>query len=161
MWLLFFFFFFLFFFHILTIRLLTRHGLIFFVFGLTDVFENFRDQNGGIKACLCKDVKGMLSLYEASYLASEGETLLQEAMAFTKMHLRDLEGITMEKSLVELVNHAMELPLHRRMSRLEARWSIEAYRRRKGANDVLLELAILDFNMVQSTLQDDLQHMSM
>lgn len=139
----------------LRFRILKQHGYKV----SQEVFEGFTDQNGHFKACLCKDVKGMLSLYEASYLASEGETLLHEAMAFLKMHLKDLEG-TLDKSLEELVNHAMELPLHRRMPRLEARWFIEAYKRREGADDVLLELAILDFNMVQWTLQDDLQDMS-
>lgn len=138
----------------LRFRILKQHG-----YKVTqDVFEAFTDCNGDFKPCLCKDVKGMLSLYEASYLALEGETLLHEAMVFTKMHLKALGG-NMDKSLEELVNHAMELPLHHRMPRLEDRWCIEAYKRREGRDDVLLELAMLGFNMVQSTLQDELKDM--
>ncbi|GLT66406.1 hypothetical protein SLA2020_387710 [Shorea laevis] len=46
------------------------------------------------------------------------------------------------------------------MLRLEARWYIEAYSKREDANSLLLELAKLDFNIVQSVLQSDLQDMS-
>lgn len=123
------------------------------------MFEGFTDHDGQFMACLTKDVGGMLSLYEASYVASEGETILSEAMAFTNMHLKNLVG-NKDKNLQELVDHAMELPLHQRMPRLEARWYTEAYKRREDKDDVLLELAILDFNMVQSILQVDLEDMS-
>lgn len=108
---------------------------------------------------LGKDVKGMLSLYEASYFAFEGESLLDEAKAFTSIHLNNLKG-DQSKSLREQVAHALELPLHHRMLRLEARWSIEEYSKRSDANKALLEEAKLDFNMVQSTLQSDLKDMS-
>ncbi|RVW72527.1 Isoprene synthase, chloroplastic [Vitis vinifera] len=127
----------------LSFRILRQHGY----------------ENGNFQAELCKDVKGMLSLYEASYHAFEEENLLQEAKAFTRTHLKNLDA-NIDKSIQELVNHAMELPSHHRMLRLEARWRIEEYKRREGADDVLLELAILDFNMVQSSLQRELQDMS-
>ncbi|GLT65722.1 hypothetical protein SLA2020_381350 [Shorea laevis] len=124
-----------------------------------DVFNSFKDYSGNFKECLTKDVKGMLSLYEASYLAFEGENLLEEAMTFTRMHLKDLKG-DVSKSMAEQVSHALEVPLHHRMLRLEARWYIEAYSKTEDANALLLELAKLDFNIVQSVLQSDLQHMS-
>ncbi|XP_062153149.1 tricyclene synthase TPS4, chloroplastic-like [Alnus glutinosa] len=124
-----------------------------------DVFNSFKDHSGNFKECLRKDVKGMLSLYEASYLAYEGENLLEEAMAFTRTHLKDLKG-DVSKSMAEQVSHTLEVPLHRGMLRLEARWYIEAYNKREDANSLLLELAKLDFNIVQSVLQSDLQDMS-
>ena len=101
----------------------------------------------------------MLSLYEASYLAFEGETLLEEAMSFTRMHLKDLKG-DVSKSMAEQVSHALEVPLHHRMLRLEARWYIEGYSKREDAISLLLELAKLDFNIVQSVFQRELQDMS-
>jgi isoprene synthase len=101
----------------------------------------------------------MLSLYEASYVAYEGENILEEAMEFTRMHLKDLKG-EVSKSMAEQVSHTLEVPLHRGMLRLEARWYIEAYNTREDANSLLLELAKLDFNIVQSVLQSDLQDMS-
>ncbi|OIW05928.1 hypothetical protein TanjilG_07204 [Lupinus angustifolius] len=47
-----------------------------------------------------------------------------------------------------------------RIQRMEAQWYIDAYGRRNDANKVLLDAAKLDFNIVQSTLQKDLQEMS-
>ncbi|KHN41196.1 Isoprene synthase, chloroplastic [Glycine soja] len=41
--------------------------------------------------------------------------------------------------LFEQVNHALELPLYHRIQRLEARWYIESYAKRKDANRVLLQ----------------------
>ncbi|KAK2989408.1 hypothetical protein RJ640_000383 [Escallonia rubra] len=64
------------------------------------------------------------------------------------------------QNLVTLVNHALDQPLHWRVPRLEARWFIDAYKKRLDANPTLLELAKLDFNMVQATYQEDLKHMS-
>ncbi|MBA0702682.1 hypothetical protein Goari_000021 [Gossypium aridum] len=59
-----------------------------------------------------------------------------------------------------LVDHALELPLHWRMPRLEARWFIEAYEKNKDKNPIILELAILDYNIVQSIHQEDLRYVS-
>ncbi|KAA8536404.1 hypothetical protein F0562_028882 [Nyssa sinensis] len=44
------------------------------------------------------------------------------------------------------------------MLRLEARWFIDVYERRPDMNPVLLELAKLDFNIVQITHQNDLKY---
>ncbi|KAI4334064.1 hypothetical protein L6164_018801 [Bauhinia variegata] len=141
----------------LTFRLLRQHGYDV----SQDIFERFRDDKGDFKACLTNDVKGMLSLYEASFLGFEGELILDEAKAFTRMHLKQkLKENQLSKELFEEVSHALELPIHHRIQRLEARWYIEAYSKRHNANPVLLEAAILDFNMVQSVLQRDLQEMS-
>ncbi|KAK8482142.1 hypothetical protein V6N11_073381 [Hibiscus sabdariffa] len=60
--------------------------------------------------------------------------------------------------LRKLVEDALKLPLHWRVSRLEARWFIDLYEKRKGRNPMLLELAKLDFNIVH---QNDLRYASM
>ncbi|RXH68081.1 hypothetical protein DVH24_028228 [Malus domestica] len=140
----------------LSFRLLRQHG-----FQVSqDVFRRFTDDNGSFKAWLCKDVKGMLSLYEASYFAFEGESLLDEGLAFSTNYLKNLSGLNVTNGLGEQVSHALELPLHHRMQRLESRWYIEAYSKRPDANKVLLEIAKRDFNRVQCTLQRDLQEVS-
>ncbi|CAK9187057.1 unnamed protein product [Ilex paraguariensis] len=82
--------------------------------------------------------------------------VLEELKSFAMIQLEDIKG-HIDKSLVEKINHALELPLHHRMCRLEARWYIDVYSKNKEANQSLLELAVLDFNMVQSTLQSDLK----
>ncbi|THG20526.1 hypothetical protein TEA_027983 [Camellia sinensis var. sinensis] len=104
-------------------------------------------------------------LRQHGYQVSQGENILDDAQKFTSKHLRHhLGGLgninIINPSLAQQVIHALELPLHRRMLRLEAREYIEAYARRVDANHVLLELAMLDFNMVQSIHLRELQDMS-
>ncbi|KAI9177382.1 hypothetical protein LWI28_014491 [Acer negundo] len=136
----------------LRFRLLRQHGYRI----SQDVFEAFMDDEGKFKKYVESDVKGILSLYEASFLAFEGENIMDEALTFSRTHLNEVKSM----ALSELVSHALELPLHRRMVRLEARWYIEAGSERKHVNGLLLELAKLDFNVVQSQLQSDLKDMS-
>ncbi|XP_075650034.1 myrcene synthase, chloroplastic-like [Castanea sativa] len=140
----------------LKFRLLRQHGYIV----SQEVFNSFMDERGNFKACLCEDTKGMLSLYEASFLAIENENILDEAREFSTKHLKVHVKKNKDKNLSALVNHSLEVPLHWRMLRLEARWFIDIYRRREDMNTILLELAELDFNMVQATHQEDLKELS-
>ncbi|KAI3728838.1 hypothetical protein L6452_17482 [Arctium lappa] len=138
----------------LRFRLYRQHG-----YNVSqDFLKRFKDSHGGFMGCLQTDVKGLLSLYEASYLAFEEESDLHEAKLFATEHLLKLKG--QENEVLEHVSHALELPLYRRMLRLQTRWYIDAYRKQKDANLLLLELAVLDFNMVQSALKRDLQNVS-
>ncbi|KAK8613400.1 hypothetical protein V6N13_101162 [Hibiscus sabdariffa] len=100
-------------------------------------------------------------LRQHGYEISQGDDLMEEALAFSIMHLMDLHGVrNFENGFLEQVTHALELPRHRRMLRLEAWWYIEAYSRKATVKPTLLELAKLDFNMVQSTHQEDLKDMT-
>ncbi|CAN0914670.1 Probable terpene synthase 12 [Linum grandiflorum] len=110
------------------------------------------------------DVKDMLSLYEASYLAHEGEDILDEARERTTNYLNNFllqtNSIDENTTVREVVRRSLECPLHRRMEMLEARWYIESYHKIKVANPALVELATSEFNMAQSVLQCDLKNVS-
>ncbi|KAK6124436.1 hypothetical protein DH2020_041813 [Rehmannia glutinosa] len=141
----------------LQFRLLRQHGYHV----PQEVFCSFMDEAGNFKASLSSDVKGILSLYEASFLSMEGENILDLAKDFSTHHLRDrLHQITNDPSLAEQIRHALELPLHWRVQKIEAKWFINVYETRFDANLILLELAKLDFNMVQAKYQDEIKHMS-
>ncbi|KAL2328320.1 hypothetical protein Fmac_021747 [Flemingia macrophylla] len=141
----------------LSFRLLREYGYDV----SADTFERFKNYRGNFEANLSRDLKGMLSLYEASFLGYEGEEILDEAQAFSSLHLRGVIDEGRSSGMVmEEVSHALELPLHHRIQRLEAQWYIESFAKRKDANQVLLQAAKLDFNIVQSTLQDDLRELS-
>ncbi|KAF8409457.1 hypothetical protein HHK36_005533 [Tetracentron sinense] len=139
----------------LQFRLLRQHGYQV----PQEVFCSFKDKMGNFKASLCEDTKGMLSLYEASYLSLQDEVILDEARDFTSRHLKDIKE-NIDLNLAKQVSRALELPLHWRMLRLEARWFVDIYERREDMNPILLELAKLDFNMVQETHRNDLRVMS-
>ncbi|XP_077225048.1 alpha-terpineol synthase, chloroplastic-like [Tasmannia lanceolata] len=137
----------------LRFRLLRQYG-----FEVSqDVFNGFKDKKGDFKESLCEDIEGLLSLCEASHLAFEGEIVLEEARAFTSKHLKNLKGKIADQNLKIQVEHALELPLHWRMSRLESRWYIETYVRQVDMNPLVFELAKLDFNMVQAIYQADIK----
>ncbi|CAL9774937.1 unnamed protein product [Musa acuminata subsp. burmannicoides] len=126
-----------------------------------DLFNRFRDEKGDFKASLQHETKGILSLYEASYVAKEGELVLDQATDFTTKHLKCLmEEGSLEPRLREHVAHALEIPLHWRMQRLHTRWFIEAYQREATMNPVVLELAKLDFNVVQGMYKGELRELS-
>ncbi|XP_071722521.1 terpene synthase 10-like [Rutidosis leptorrhynchoides] len=141
----------------LIFRLLRQHG-----FNVSaDVFNIFKDENRSFETSLCNDVKGMLQLYEASYLLVEGENIMEDARHFATKHLKEYvkkEDRNLYLSL--LVSHALELPLHWRITRSEARWFINTYEIKEDMNPDLLALAKLDFNIVQAIHQDDLRYSS-
>ncbi|KAL0906968.1 hypothetical protein M5K25_025503 [Dendrobium thyrsiflorum] len=146
----------------LLFRLLREHGInntsILSVNALISCFkkerENFNQNHE-------HNIKGMLSLYEASYLAVEGEEELEEAGKLAMEHVKCIDKSLFTQQFIEEIDHALELPLHWRMSRLHTRWFIDAYGRRENFNPKLLELAKLDFNMVQSIYKAELQELSM
>ncbi|CAL5440097.1 unnamed protein product [Camellia sinensis] len=103
-----------------------------------DVFNKFRDSNGQFKETVSNDVKGMLSLYEATYLKIRGEGFLDEAHAFTIAQLGSLVGGPhLSFDLAEQVMHALKQSIHRGFPRLE-----------------------LDFNQLQLSHREELCHIS-
>ncbi|GKU94222.1 hypothetical protein SLEP1_g7748 [Rubroshorea leprosula] len=143
----------------LEFRILRQHGYKV----PQEIFKNFVNEGGNFKACLNKDCKGMLYLYEASFLSLEGESTLDGARTFARNCLSEYVKLDESKNpyLSTLVEHALEFPLRWRMARMEARWFIEVYQRSPDMNPLLLDLAKLDFNMVQAIYQEDLKHASM
>lgn len=101
----------------------------------------------------------MLSLYEASHLAFPGETILDEARAFTSTHLMDIKE-NIDPILHKKVEHALDIPLHWRIEKIESRWYVDIYMREEGMNSSLLELAKHHFNFVQATFQRNLRSVS-
>ncbi|XP_072971375.1 alpha-humulene synthase-like isoform X2 [Typha angustifolia] len=121
-----------------------------------DEFSKFKDGNGSFKATLADDPRGLLSLYNAAYLGIHGEDILEEAILFTKNHLKSMQK-SLEHPLAPQVSRFLETPLFRTMKRLEARRYISEYEAEDACNNSVLELAKLDFNLVQSIHCEELK----
>ncbi|XP_023513293.1 terpene synthase 10-like [Cucurbita pepo subsp. pepo] len=140
----------------LHFRILRQHGYYI----PEEVFEKFHDELESCNNICDEKAKGMLSLYEASFLAMEGESFLDNARHFAIQHLSKYLKSSDNEIICSMVSHALELPLHWRMPRLEARWFIDLYRKKPEPNLKLLDFATLEFNIVQSAHQDDLKYAS-
>nr|QOP57502.1 terpene synthase 27a [Tripterygium wilfordii] len=128
----------------------------------SDVFGKFMSREGKFLDSLSRDVKGLLSLYEASFLGVDGEVILDEAKEFSSKNLRALLGRLESTSIdvAEQVKQSLQIPLFWRMPRVEARNFIDFYQKKDVKSSTLLELAKLDFNLVQSTYQQELKELS-
>ncbi|RHN57914.1 putative lyase [Medicago truncatula] len=95
------------------------------------------------------DVEGMLSLYEATHVRVHGDDILEEALAFTTTHLESIANQTSHSNAIQ-VRHSLRQALHKNLPRLEAHNYIYIYEQDPSHNEILLLLAKLDFNMLQS-----------
>ncbi|KAL4386304.1 hypothetical protein GQ457_09G001660 [Hibiscus cannabinus] len=118
-----------------------------------DVFE------GAFSVTKSNEIKGLLELYEASYLAFQGENIMDEAKTFSREVLRKIYS-TLDTDIAKEVGHALELSSHWRVQWFNVKWRITVYENRKNVDKRLLELAKLNFNTVQATLQKDLREIS-
>ncbi|KAI3964748.1 hypothetical protein MKX01_034059 [Papaver californicum] len=112
-------------------------------------------------------------VYEASFCANQGEKFLKEVQEFSVSFPK--EYITMMEEEVEgegdnnnrrimlkkIVRHALVMPLHWDMPRVQTRWFTGVYEMmEEDMNPLILEFAKLDFNMVQAIYQEDLKYIS-
>ncbi|XP_058220235.1 probable terpene synthase 9 [Rhododendron vialii] len=140
----------------LQFRLRRDHG---YTIG-SEVFNKFKDGDGSFKEALSRDVEGLLSLYEASHYGMHCEIDLEAARTFSVKHLNNSLAGKMEIELAEQVQQSLECPVRWRMPRLEARNFIDLYESDCARNSLLLEFAKLDYNLVQSVHQQEVQELA-
>ncbi|KAK3433836.1 hypothetical protein EUGRSUZ_D01114 [Eucalyptus grandis] len=122
----------------------------------SEVFNNFKDNEGNFKKSLIIDVRGLLSLYEACHLRCHGDAILEEALPFAITHLESIDERKVSTSLAKQVSHTLKQPLRKGLPRLEARHYIILYQEKPSHDEVLLTLAKLDFNLLQEQHQKEL-----
>ncbi|XVE99149.1 hypothetical protein REPUB_Repub03eG0172500 [Reevesia pubescens] len=139
----------------LYFRLLREHGYPV----SSDVFEKFKGENGKFMDSLSGDVEGLLSLDEASSLGVQEEKILEEAKGFTTKNLKALLE-KLDNVKAKQVQQSLEVPLYWRMERIEARNFIDSYKQDDTNSSVLVELAKLDYNLIQSAYQKELKELA-
>ncbi|KAL3719366.1 hypothetical protein ACJRO7_004342 [Eucalyptus globulus] len=121
-----------------------------------DIFNKFKDTSGKFGEKHASDIRGLLSLYEASHLSVHGEDVLDQALSFSLKHLESIDKEQLSPPLAAQVQHALKQTIHRGVPRLEARQYISMYEAEPLHNKVLLSLAKLDFNHLQKQHQKEL-----
>ncbi|KAK4858806.1 hypothetical protein QYF36_022337 [Acer negundo] len=141
----------------LCFRLLRLHGHEI----SQDIFRGFMDGNGSFSTSKCRDIKGLIELFEASHLSLEGENILEEAKGFSNGILMGAYS-TLDGELAEKVAHILELPTHWRLDWFQVKWHLKMYEKNIDINTttILCELAKLNFNMVQAIHQNELKEVS-
>ncbi|XP_070031396.1 5-epi-aristolochene synthase-like isoform X3 [Nicotiana tomentosiformis] len=141
----------------LQFRLLRQRG-----FNISpEIFSKFQDENGKFKESLASDdVLGLLNLYEASHVRTHADDILEDALAFSTIHLESAAP-HLKSPLREQVTHALEQPLHKGVPRIETRFFISSiYEKEQSKINVLLQFAKLDFNLLQMLHKKELAEIS-
>ncbi|XP_047937578.1 germacrene A synthase-like [Salvia hispanica] len=139
----------------LHFRLFRQHGHPI----SSEIFSKWTDGNGKFNESIKSDAKGMLSLYEASYLRTRGETILDEALAFTTATLKSMVP-NLRSPLKKNVELALVQPLHFGIPRLEAHSYITMYEEEELRNETLIKFAKIDYNLLQMLHREELQQVS-
>ncbi|XP_065854928.1 terpene synthase 5-like [Euphorbia lathyris] len=136
-------------------RVLRQHGYKM----SSDVFKKFKDVDGEFKSSMINDVKGLLCLYEACFLAIHGEDILDEALSFARKHLETIAENS-SQHLQKHIRNALISPCHHNMARQDTLNYISFYEADESPNETLLKFAKLDFNRVQLIYRKELASVS-
>ncbi|KAJ1297040.1 hypothetical protein BS78_01G347800 [Paspalum vaginatum] len=140
----------------LKFRLLREHGLWV---STDELVSKFRGDDGSFSPEIANDPRGLLSLYNAAHLFIDGEVELEEAILSTKHHMESLKS-SLKSPLAGQVTRALKLPLPRTVKRLEALQYMSEYTDEQTYNPSILELAKLDFNLLQRLHMKELKALS-
>ena len=125
------------------------------------MFDKFKNLDGRFDESLEANITGLLSLYEASFLGSVEEEVLEEAKSFSAKHLNDyLLGKLETNVLTKKLQQSLHILLYWRMQRNEPQNFINYPTDVPKNLVVLLELAKLDYNLVQSIHQKELKELA-
>uniref|UniRef100_A0A8R7TPT4 Uncharacterized protein n=1 Tax=Triticum urartu TaxID=4572 RepID=A0A8R7TPT4_TRIUA len=118
-----------------------------------DVFAKFLDEDGTF---LTATPRELLSLYNAAHFSIHGEIILDKAISFTKRSLESklpyLEGL-----MAHEIQCALEIPLPRRVAIYDVKIYISTYEKEATMNKSVLELAKVNFNLMQLQYQQELK----
>ncbi|WCJ41992.1 Terpene synthase 5 [Euphorbia peplus] len=125
----------------------------------SDVFKKFKDMDGEFLEDITNDVKGMLCLYEACFLAIPGEDILDDALAFTRKHL-EIFARNSSSRLQDYIMKSLMYPSHHTMERLDTLNNICFYEEDEIVDESLIEFAKLDYNALQLLYRKELAILS-
>lgn len=125
----------------------------------TDMLKELFDSKG--KLMMTKkvsDIKTLFELLEGSYLSMDGENLLNDIRLFSTKNLSDVDTSFITSNKEYLSNSLNYFPLAWRSRWYDVRRHITMFSEQgNNTNPVLLNLAKLNFNIIQATHLKDLK----
>ncbi|CAJ1936260.1 unnamed protein product [Sphenostylis stenocarpa] len=138
----------------LRFRLLRQQGY----FVPADVFDKFTNKEGKFKPELSENIKGMVSIYEASQLGIAGEDVLAEAEQFSGKLLKEkVDCIDSHGS--KFVRRTLEHPFHKSLPMFTARTFLGDFHA-KNTWISLKEVANVDFSLRQCSYHREISQIS-
>ncbi|GAB4831043.1 hypothetical protein Ancab_005056 [Ancistrocladus abbreviatus] len=117
-----------------------------------DVFNRFKDKDGNFKQEPSRDIQGLMRIFEASQLDTEGEDILDEANEFSEK-LLNASMKTLHQPLAMAVENALKHPFHKSLAMFACEDFLNTYSDKRIWNNELEELAAMEFNMVRTIHQ--------
>ncbi|XP_073010336.1 (3S,6E)-nerolidol synthase 1 isoform X2 [Typha latifolia] len=125
----------------------------------SDIFDRFTDSRGDFNPSLSQDIRGILSLHDASYL-NKGEDVLYKANEFAAKHLKSSIS-NLEPNLAALVTHTLDHPYHMSLQQYKSCYHLSYRQGCFGRNSSAMEeLAAMDFNLNQLLHQKELEQIA-
>ncbi|CAL0309465.1 unnamed protein product [Lupinus luteus] len=117
----------------------------------TEVFDKFIDKRGKFNERLCRNMKGIRDLYEASHLSIAGEDILDEAEQFSKQVLKGrLLGNCFDNHEAKLVRNTLQNPSHKSLAMFTGREFFgDFHNMNNGWLGSFKDFAKIDFNLQQ------------
>lgn len=123
-------------------------------------FNGFLGQDMKFNEELRKDTQGLVSLFEASQMSTQGECILDEANEFSKRILSAFLEELDESPTSLLVQNALKHPLQKTAPRFTAQNLLSTLSTANGWRNELQELAKMDFNKARIIYHNEILHIS-
>uniref|UniRef100_A0A803LKY6 Uncharacterized protein n=1 Tax=Chenopodium quinoa TaxID=63459 RepID=A0A803LKY6_CHEQI len=149
----------------LCFRLLRQQGY----YVSSDALEKFKDKNGNFNQELAKDIKGLMSLFEASQFSTRSEYVLDDANKFSRKLLKaSLKNVEQHEGMV--IGNTLRYPYHKSLPRVMAKKFLPYFKSSlmflhdsNHINDWINEvynLARIDINLAQISQQLEISQVS-
>ncbi|KAJ4826034.1 putative terpene synthase 13 [Turnera subulata] len=123
------------------------------------IFDQFIDKDGTFKEKLKGDIKGLMSLYEASQLSIIGEQVLDQAEEYSYHTLSSWVSHS-DSHLGRLVGNTLDHPHHRSLAKFMAKHFYKDLHSSSGWISILQELARTELKMNQYQYQQEIVQIS-
>ncbi|KAK9907036.1 hypothetical protein M0R45_002489 [Rubus argutus] len=123
-----------------------------------DMCNKFFKNNKKLKSGLIagEDIKGLVGLFEASQMTFQGEETLDEAGKLSHQLLTAWLPKNLDDPGATLVAHTLEHPYHKSLTRFMAKNFFNNFQGQEKWISSLQDLAKLEFNMVESLIQNEI-----